>query len=95
MEEVEAAAVDIVVAEVTAAMEVATVTAVVGMAEEPADTAVAVVVTVEGLHHVVHLHRTIAEVVAVDGPEGTIVRALDPTLLVSLSQNAIVGIFKC
>ena len=86
MEEVEAAAVDIVVAEVTAAMEVATVTVVVGMAEEPVDTAVAEVVTVEGLHHVVHLHRTTAEVVvaAVDGLEGTIVRALDPTLLVSV-----------
>ena len=97
VEEVEAAAVDIVVAEVTAAMEVATVTVVVGMAEEPADTAVAEVVTGEGLHHAVHLHRTTAEVVvvaAVDGLEGTIVRALHPTLLVSISQNPIVGIFK-
>ena len=87
MEGVEAAVVDTVGAEVTAAMEGATATVEVVMEVEPADTVAAAeeVVTVEGLLHVVHLHHTTAEVVVVaDAPEGTIVHAQDHTLLVSI-----------
>lgn len=86
VEVVEAAVVDTVGVEVTAAME-ATATVEVVMEVEPADTAVAEEVTVEGLPHVVPLHRTIAEVVvaaAVDDPEGTIVLVQDHTLLVAI-----------
>jgi len=87
VEVVEAAVVDTVGVEVTAAME-ATATVEVVMEVEPADTAVAEEVTVEGLPHVVPLHRTIAEVevaaAVVDDPEGTIVLVQDHTLLVSI-----------
>lgn len=87
VEVVEAAVVDTVGVEVTAAME-ATATVEVVMEVEPADTAVAEEVTVEGLPHVVPLHRTIAEVevaaAVVDDPEGTIVLVQDHTLLVAI-----------
>ncbi len=92
MEVVEVAVVDTVGVGVTAAMEA---TATVEVVMEPADTAVAEEVTVEGLPHVVPLHHTIAEVVVVaaaveDVPEGTIVLVQDHTLLVSILKCFIV-----
>ncbi len=86
-EEVEAVAVDTVVAVVTAATEEVTVTAV-DMVEEPVDTVVEVV-TVAGLPHVVRLLLTTAVAAVEDGPEGTIVRVQDPTrLLVSIVSRS-------